>query len=382
MTHPKRWLRCEALEDRVTPALTVHFTGSDLILTGDPNGLVEIEAVSPGVFDVFDNGVLIVNDQSVPGSIRISTLNDNDLISIDLSNGNIFQDLIIDTAFGDDDIELFGAGGIGVQGNVSISRANMVTILDNEIGGNISVGTDAGPGAINTLLLGDVRVGGQVSYTGSNIDDSVTIDFTSIGGSVTLNMGRGANDFSFSFGSSIGGSLSYQGGYQDDDIFAIDGTIARSAIFNMGNGSNTFRDFTGRVGDDLVIIGGTGRDDIAVNPFELFNGTIGRNLTIVLGHGTNTVGNAGANNFAPIILGSSFTYLGGNNVDTVSLGSMIQGPGARIMLRLQGGNDVVNYNPMNPFAFRSGYFDGGSGMDTFNFGMGASIGYPFIKVNF
>ncbi len=120
----------------------------------------------------------------------------------------------------------------------------------------------------------------------------------------------------------------------------------------MGDGSNTLF-FAGSVGGAMLVVGGSGNDDVSG-----FGGTVqGGSLTLSLGDGTNTFTFAGTMT-AP---GATLVYVGGGGTDDVTFNGTVAA-GTTLGAFLGAGDDVFTFNTFSNLA--SLFLDGGPGTDT------------------
>lgn len=238
-----------------------------------------------------------------------------------------------------------GTDVIATQANVSVGVFSATS--GTSIGRNLSV-NDASSG-VAALLDITGRVGGNVGFTGSALNDSFTITGATgiIGGSVSANMGSSDNsafpggDFvSLDTGASVGGGFTVNGG-SGSNVVNIGSTVRGSLNVTLGGGDNTvqLQDFAsstqGTVGGNATINVGNGNDTINLN------GIIGGFATVYTGNGNNTI-RTSANGFLGRI-GSNATFSLGNGTNALTLAS----PGAGIpvvngILTINGGTGTEN----------------------------------------
>lgn len=387
-------LLLDPLEDRVTPSVNVSNTGGTLSIMGRPDGDVFLVQATVDTIVVVDD-LTTVAIISPPGS----ALN---LVRVDLDARGAPTEfavlLLADASFANLDIQtpndeygiVFAGNDLSIAGNVSVRTGSLADLVITDgsgsltIGGHFTIDTGAGDDTVAFAVINPanaIHIGGNLTVRNVNIcfvdnpssiggDALVTTDnvglnnFVEFGenGAVTVGnvtfVGSSANDdFEIDNGSAVFGNIVVTLGpgdtAEDNEINIESGTVVHGNVTAVGGaGENSFQ-----LQDDAVVLG---------------------NLTVI-----------GGNGFDNVELDDDFTVLGshilistGAGDDDVQFEVGVSAPGATVRVFLGSGNDLFEYEATNPFAFRFGYFEGGFGIDTFTFGPGASIAYPFVKRDF
>ncbi len=95
-------LRFEQLEDRICLTASASLVSGSLVVTGDPNGAVEITALENNTYEVLDDESLIATIANVTRDIRIQLNSGSDAITLELDGqtvrGHVFAELVSGTS--------------------------------------------------------------------------------------------------------------------------------------------------------------------------------------------------------------------------------------------------------------------------------------------
>lgn len=149
---------------------------------------------------------------------------------------------------------------------------------------------------VNGVELGDGQdyivqgVTGLISVSLGAGDDTISFSSAKLPGGLNVDLGEGKNFFSISGGTV--GSFSYKGGAGNDWVYLHSATVAGSVTVDAGSGYNQYGIGRILVAGDMVLKGGSGRDEITSS------GTIASRIagkfTATLGDGENFMNLAGA----------------------------------------------------------------------------------------
>jgi hypothetical protein len=275
-----------------------------------------------------DDGAGIVGNLFVrggAGALTVVELNNPLIVG---GNASFQSGLALDTLS-------FGVAGTVIGGSLSINRMNFVTTSANDvIGGSLYFNDSGESPVINTLTLTDTTVGGIFTYVGGNRGDIITLAGTTptIAGLVSVNFGTqlaaDTSLFTQAAGATsiIGGSVYITGGSLGTETVVLAGTVAGTSIF--------------------------------------------LNLGSALGAGPNTA------IITCLFAGSSFFYLGGAGIDSITYALLAGSNNARFTALLGADNDSVTFgNPLTNPSYA--YIDFGAGADT----VLGLINFPFYFVN-
>lgn len=399
-----------ALENRITPAISLTYAGGSLSIRGDnTSNFMTLDTTAPGNITVFNNGITYgpynltgnltiqmgnsadsvyffspLTNVIVPGRFTLSLGNGDDIAGIASTfNGGIS----LDAGLGDDFIQLgqivsggatnvfnggagnnffvdFPVGPKTFTGGLSAQNANFFfSNLSQFTNVTISNSTYAVP--VNSFISSTVA--GNLTYSGSSAADSLSID-GNITGNLTYNAGGGANVFTLFSPAVINGNVSFVAGSGADNVNFFGGATlgaGGNVSLYMGDGDNTY-DFTGAstINGSFTLTAGNGVDNVGT-----FGATVTGNVTMNLGNGANTVDLAGS------ISGSRVTYIGGGGVDNVTVSGVNS---YALYAYLGAGADVFTYSVGSSIA--SAYLDFGGDTDTF-VDNGVSISGPQYILN-
>lgn len=367
----------ESLEARDCPSIDLQFdvlgnlritdfsSPSSLTITIDATNSIRVE----------DGANTAVEGIPLTGNLSISTGPDADTVSVILDGGALFGDLSINTGYGDDTVSVVGTvPGSPIDGRVTFTGTNqpnalMQTFSNVAIGGNVTIQNRMENLATQVSFFNS-SIGGQLSYYGGNslfpINDTIGLVLSSVGGNVYTDFGGGTNVFTLGSSSVIGNNFSYKGG-SEVDLVDISGIVGGSVRVSLGNspelGFNSMV-FSGIVGGNLTVLGGSGFDS-----WGLFTGVVGGSVYANLGDGDNLL------NFDGTVNGRSFVYVGGIGQDAVTFGFTAIAGHARTMVSLGLGNDTFI---LQTSVIRSLFADFGFGDDTFFNTIGSS--FPFYTI--
>lgn len=149
---------------------------------------------------------------------------------------------------------------------------------------------NGGEGA-NSFSLTDTQVAGDLGIKTGSGDDTTTLSNDSVQGDLQYDVGAGLNKLTMS-NDRISGDASFKGGAGSDGVTLHSCSIGGDLSYDGGDAPQNFFnvfliDGGSKVGQNAVLIGGNGRDDIAIN--ETNFGTlskgkaVGGNVTIAPG---------------------------------------------------------------------------------------------------
>lgn len=207
-------------------------------------------------------------------------------------------------------------------------------------------------------------VNGDLVYTGSGSNDGVFVAGT-VNGRVTVVGYAGTNELNLAptssapntYNGTVSGDVTYVGQSGADIVNFGASTIGLvgSVSLNMGDGANVY-DMSGAflIGGSLTVNAGSGNDTVNIGASSSING----NLNMNLGTGNNVVELAGT------ISGSQINLQFGGGNDTVTIAAGSNGAAAKLAVYLGAGNDRLNVASSN---YLSAYLDGNTGTDTISF---------------
>ncbi len=256
----------------VAGTTNVNINGPLLITTGAGNDSINVDNVNPTALVInsgagYDtvlvgyNGPVTVRGPVVASNVNLFGLGNNNLdgppvvvqglVNATTDFSNNVNDIDVEpeaTIRGD-----FFASELGAHETVSMAG----TVLG-------SLFATLGNSADNEVLIPDgATVGGNVLITANPGAGTVTsIGAATIGGTVTANMGNGANVFAI-HAKVLGASIAYFGGTGADDVSFDTGASAPGAhlFVNLGNGTNSFALNSNDLGA-AVINGGFGTNSV------------------------------------------------------------------------------------------------------------------------
>lgn len=388
-------LKLNSLESRLTPAMTLVYNGGNLMLTGVPNGDLNVTNIGGNKIKVTD-GPTNFGTYNVTGNVNIMLRNRPGAINVDLGGagaagvpGNLFIDL--------------GLGDVNID--PVTQKSDPVTVSNGRVGGNVFVRNGNGR---ETVQIGDpltvtpVTVGSSVYFTGrtaaypnivglgANIGDLLTIsdnatigsnviaiqadavavledgDFSGlparIGGNLIVNNSNAPTFVTANVNGLVAGDVVVIGsnfalpGFEGDVVsVALDGAIGGNLTATLFNGKNTLfvaADVvpgTVRLNGNLTYVGGDGVDNVNID------GTIAGSASVILGNGDNTFGLTGAIN-------GNLSVLAGNGNDTLTPFAGFLG--GNLDVNLGNGDNSLEID--SAFIGVAGYvrYQGGSGVDT------------------
>lgn len=331
----RRHLFLECLEDRQLLAgnVSVALDAGALVVTGDDVGNNLVISAGPNAGEVTVSGGKIagqaasettVNGSLVPvtlpgfgGEIRLQLQGGDDQVLIT----NLRMEGSLDAKLGDgDDILSIQSNGPNDTGIV-LNDGSSIAFGPARTG--VFVGVDGGAGN-DTLAIRNLKANGYLAFTGGAGDDNFVqvgknAALNRLGGSLTLNMGGGADDISIQR-LSIPGELIVNddsGGKAHVQIDSV--TVSGNATINTPNSTDDITLGTADiasafVANRLAITANAGYDQIKLQNVAveelIIHGGLGNNtvsLTHVSANGSLTItGNDGADN---ITLNAVFTDL-------------------------------------------------------------------------
>lgn len=339
-----------ALEDRATPAIAAYSALTQtLTITAHEGDHVFVRGImgKPAGYlkvDEFQAGQPVFNSDAANQSVRNLVVRFGSVNSGTLTLGSetvLGGNLSVTGALATQTVILFGTVG----GNFNYAAAPAPYVTDDTVrlestvgvGGNAVINLGAGANAVH-LKGGTVR--GGLSVTGGLGADAVEMveeqDLT-IGGSAAFNLGDGTNTVQGRGTRQVrvGGTFSYAGGV-GNDTFDLDGsgaglTAGTDARFTLGTpvgfDANRAAFESLAVGRTVSFVGGLGADAVEVSGAL----TAWTNVTVALGNGQNSY-DSNLLGSATNTIGGSFTYVGGQNGDAVSLDNTTVGRGVSVAL--------------------------------------------------
>ncbi len=399
-------LQLESMERRITPTVVAQFLSGSLIITGTPDGDVDVIAKANNQYQVVDNGKSIGIFTGVTGDIAFRLNDVPQDLTVDMKTFTAPRNITVAMGSIANEFTLTSSNNSNtdVTGSVTITSKNgAFTAVDlgskEKIGGSLTVNHGAGD---TIVLLGGV-IGKDVTIAAMspNSQDNTLFTLQStalVAGNVTINSASnntGTIDVNLASGSKITGSVlaSFSAG---SNVVTAAGEIGKNLTvtsFNNTTSASVDVDVTGTLGGGLSV--GVGLNN---------NGSGNLNVTTAVGGGVNYIGGRYGDvvNFsaaADVQRGASFNLGAGNDTltmdgdlnlsmgvaitqgifvdagagdDTVTLNSVIKGSGG---VFLGAGNDLLDLNngSFQTDTFMSGMntfsrvvTNGGSGTDTIN----------------
>ena len=157
-------------------------------------------------------------------------------VNLGLGTNNLtLTDTVI--GIGGTDADFAYTGGTGTD-NIILTGGG------NSISGSVTVTLGKGT---NTYQDSDTAYDKNVTITGGDNADTITMDSADIGGLLSASLGKGANGFDLNTGSTVAGGLTYVGGSGVDTVdIATGDDLAGDVTISLGAGA-----------DDLVLSGFT-----------------------------------------------------------------------------------------------------------------------------
>lgn len=273
----------EALEGRRLMTVGVEVIAEDLVVTGSPDGDVAIVSTDDGLFEVYDDGVLVETAEGVTDDIRVNidgTGERVDRLTMQLNDANIDQ-LMLNLGQGENEVALETGS---ISGSVRYNGGGGEDSLE------VSEGFEIGR-SLNAYMRGGndtVDLDGRIGRT-ANIYGGAGEDFFELGPNAEigkrLNIRAGGGDNTAMIDGQVGGSLYYRGGAGDDvvDILANAAVSGRSNLL-LGGGDNS-ASIEGTLNDRLRVKAGSGDDELHIAESANIEDT----MRIKLGSGDNTL---------------------------------------------------------------------------------------------
>ena len=370
MASKRTRLLLEPLERRVCLAVSASVVNGSLLVTGEPNGAVQINATAANTYQVIDNGVLIGTFAGVTRNIRVNidstAPRSNDNVTLNLGGFATPLSVRLDAGDGNNTFtiqngtvtrSLIVVGGSGndmllVQSNATVTRhliflgysgADTLTFRGT-IGGNLIY--RAGGGADTFTFDEPATALGRVVMYGSRGSDTVTLLGQSRG-NIMVDLSGGNDTLSSDALFETTGTVLFQFG-PGDDTATLDGWYTGSVSVELGNGDDTV-DFDGRFSSTLEVDGGLGDDTFGFDEDAVFEDDV----TLFARRGDDT------GTFEGYFADQVFANFGPDD-DTVNLANTAYFEDD-LFLRLSRGHDLVQSS-----AIVDGLFDiaGGTGIDT------------------
>ncbi|MGF1580386.1 MAG: hypothetical protein ACFCD0_13575 [Gemmataceae bacterium] len=314
----------------------------------------------------------VLEDRNCPAIITTVDFGGNLLIMGTPTSGDLTINVVApDTYTVQDGPATFGpalAPGdvfIFLQGN----QDNTITfgLNGNSLSNNLTINTGAGADQILFPTPGAIR--GNLQTTGVN---SFTLVSSTISGNVSL-FARNENEInSFTFFSSqVGGTFTFAGGNGGNVVTFIGSTVGQRTSLQLGNGFNALNvDATSSLGGDLFYMGGSDVDSVSLS------GSIAGSSMFTLGFGTNTF-----NLFSSGLASRDLFVLGGGGTDNVTIAGSV---GGSATFQLGSGMNTLSFIAILPFpntVSGSGFtYIGGAGSDNVNFDSDASLANVILQL--
>ena len=307
----------EILEQRIAPAgvVTISFTGTSLHVDGDAaDNSITITEAGPNKLTISPDATTQVKFGTITGAAGAPVQVPGHI------DGHLFADL-----------------------KAGLDKLSLVNLA---VGGDLVFTDSLGD---NTLSLSTVKVGGGLAaITGAGADAvSFAGAYVFIGGGLTASLGEGTNSLGGVSGTvSVGGAIRYNGG-ANADSFSFNDTDFHTGggiVFQGMNGANSFT-INGahtHVGGGISVLSlpaSAANDTATINT----SGEVIGGINIVHGNGANTtlLGTP-----TGLFIAGNFNVTGGSGVDTVtaSAGALVK-IGGSINVRQGAGDDVFNFAP-------------------------------------
>lgn len=255
--------RFEQLEDRRLMTVMADVIRGDLMVTGTPDGEVQVIATGPQSFDVHDAGELVASVEGVNDDIHIELQSgegdSDDAVTLDLAEADVDR-VFVNLGGGENHLMLAsGSTGGSVQYHGGSGSDVLEVAEDFQIGRGLSA--FLGDGDNSFEMLGAVERSMRV-YAGAGDDEIRLGENSEVGRRLTLRPGQGDNTAIVE--GAVGGALYYRGGVGDDliDILASANIEGRTTAW-MGHGDNDLH-VEGALGSHLSAIGGQGDDNVVL----------------------------------------------------------------------------------------------------------------------
>ncbi len=363
-------LLVEQLEERLCLAVSASVVNGSLVVTGEPNGAVQINALAATTYQVIDNGAVIGTFTGVTRNIRVAidsqVPRSNDAVTVNLGGFTTPLGIRLDAGDGNNTFVVQN-GTINTSLLIYGGSGNDTVVLQP----SLTVGRHVwfiGYGGNDTFTL-QAAVGGNVVYRAGAGADTFTFDEPAVvAGRTTVQAGRGA-DTATLLGQSFGTMLLDLSGGNDtlvsgdlfettaaatfrlgpgNDSATLDGWFLNNLQVQAGNGADSVQ-VDGRFTGPFDLTGGLGNDQFDFGTDALFEDSV--SVTDRRGADTAT--------FASYFMEQVFVHLGAHD-DTVTLtaDAYFQDD---LLLRTAAGHDSVTSS-----AVVLGRFDvaGGGGLDT------------------
>ncbi len=322
--------------------------------------------------------------------------------TIHLTGFTAYDALTVNSGAGDNDIIIDGAANL--HGRVKIIGGNAAdAVVLSGMTGFAGLSVALGDGT-NNLSIDATTVSGTVTLNGGAGDDTLAVKVLSARGDVVAALGGGVNRATFD-GTSTSGSLKFTGGAGNDTLSLINSTVhgvLNATLFNgsngvtIGDGTSVFGAavLNGGTGDDTVTLGSAlgagpvfhGRTSVSLgaaatsNAFSALSGSFDAGLSFKGGAGADAVAlsarlvifgdlllnmGEGANSAAIATFSNTnvFTYIGGAGIDTLTLDG--KGGGHVVgTANLGDGNDVLSVGSDASSFFTSLVVDGSTGTNS------------------
>jgi hypothetical protein len=208
-------------------------------VVGDPNGTAAVNHVGGGVAVVggAQNDLVALHGTTVAGGMS-AALGDGANTFVVQASGASFGSLAYTGGKGDEAVLLLKS--LAVRNGVSIftgpqGEERVEFDRGGSVGGSVVVNTGTGADRDYIRLRSDIR--GSLSVTTGAGDDYVGVDTGSIGGGLAINSGAG-DDGTEVFVDTIGGALAINMEDGNDYLDCDDTTVALNTVFDVGAGDD------------------------------------------------------------------------------------------------------------------------------------------------
>ncbi|MEM7457570.1 MAG: hypothetical protein AAF456_24770, partial [Planctomycetota bacterium] len=296
-----------AFVDPVTSALIIDQTADDGTVLVEKSSFSGGYSISDGATSLsfsdqphleinlgnFETDLTFTNNDFVDGDVNINLGSGEKTFRYD-GKGSIGSDMSITGGAADQSARLTPSRGVGIGGNLSVDLGegfDATRIYDHTINGSVSL-VSAGE-----VQFRDSRVDGWVDSTDPNPDSSgiLSFDNSSVMQGVQFVGSNGISAFGLK-DSTVFGGVDIDLGEGDGNLFGV----SSAAVFENST----------VLGDVSLLSRGV---SVALDKAEFTNASISGNIHVDLNDGENELVVDGGS----FGTGSSFTYLGGDHVDTV-----------------------------------------------------------------
>jgi hypothetical protein len=357
----------EPLEERCVLS-TVRLIGGNLFITADKTGgPITLTAVADNTFRLSGTAS---GTFTASGNIFIIGSDAPDTVTVNLGPFNYAGNLFVFTKNGNDAINVSGTGKIGGNLNLLTGLGDDGVTVSGQIGGTVTVHSQGGRDTF-TFGNGSSLVGGDLTVTNAalvnlgggadRINGNVDINSTLVNTGVTVNTSSGLT---------VGGNLFITTGAGADVVNFAAGTVNGTVSVNLGEGANRVNNGGAlTVGGDFDVFGGAGNDSVALAAGTTVNGS----ARLDLGEGANDLSSL-SNAF--IVQGNLNVFLGNGNNPPFTVGGSVAGD-----LGFRVGNGNNNVTVAGPVAGNFNW-NSGNGNDTLTLALSPAVPLYQARVQF